>query len=92
MDEFKLILAPEAVRDIDNLDDHINSRILHALKVLKENPFPRGKLIKKLKGTHQNYYRLRMDKYRVFYMIQGNKVIILRIISKKDTDKYIKTL
>ena len=92
MDEFKIILAPEAVKDIDSLDDHISRHVLNALKVLEENPFPRGKLIKKLKGTQRNFYRLRVDKYRLFYMIEGKKVILLRVISKKDADRFIQKL
>ena len=66
--------------------------ILDALPVLKEDPFPRGKRIKKIKGKKSIFYRLRVDKYRVFYSIEDLNVVILRIISKKDADRIIKNL
>jgi mRNA-degrading endonuclease RelE of RelBE toxin-antitoxin system len=59
---------------------------------LRENPFPRGKLIKKLKGKKSTFYRLRVDKYRVYYTIEGPDVVVLRVLSKKDADKFIKRL
>lgn len=62
------------------------------MKVLEDNPFPRGKLIKKIKGTKSAFYRLRIDKYRVFFMIEADRVIILRILSKKDAERFIQNL
>lgn len=46
----------------------------------------------KIQGTKMNYYRLRVDKYRVFYMLEGNRVVILRILSKKDVERFIRSL
>ena len=62
------------------------------MKILEENPFPRGKLIKKIKGTSSDYYRLRVDKYRIFYFIDGNRIVILRVLSKKDVGRFISNL
>ena len=67
-------------------------KIVEAIKILEENPFPRGKLIRKIKGKHSDFYRLRVDKYRVFFMIETDKVVILRIINQKDADKLIQQL
>jgi mRNA-degrading endonuclease RelE of RelBE toxin-antitoxin system len=68
------------------------TKILSDLKILEENPFPKGKLIKKIKGKKTSFYRLRIDKFRIFYEIQRMKIIILRIITKKEADRYIKKL
>ncbi len=93
MDRFEIILSPKALKDLDKLKDVLCSLITKSsMEVLGENPFPRGKTIRKIKGKHSDYYRLRVDKYRVFYMIEGNKVIILRILSKKDTERIIRGL
>ncbi len=92
MDRFEIILSPKALKDLDKLNDVLCSQITKSMGVLGENPFPRGKTIRKIKGKHSDYYRLRVDKYRVFYMIEGNKVIILRILSKKDTERIIRGL
>ena len=92
MDKFKVELSPAASRDLDDLEMGIATKVLSDLKILEENPFPKGKLIKKIKGKRTSFYRLRIDKFRVFYEIQHMKIIILRIISKKEADRYIKKL
>jgi len=33
-----------------------------------------------------------VDKYRVFYMIEGNRAIVLRILNKKDVERFIRNL
>ena len=90
MDRFKIELSPAASRDLDDSEMGIVTKALSDLKILEENPFPKGKLIKKIKGKKTSFYRLRIDKFRVFYEIQHMKIIILRIISKKKADRYIK--
>ncbi len=92
MEAFKIILSPKAQKDLDSLSDNTCVKISKEISVLKDNPFPKGKLIKKLKGKRYDYYRLRTDKYRVFYLIDKRYVVILRILSKKDTEKFIKSL
>ena len=90
MDKFKVELSPSASRDLDDLEMGTVTKVLSDLKILEENPFPKGILIKKIKGKKASFYRLRIDKFRVFYEIQRMKIIILRIISKKEADRYIK--
>lgn len=85
-------LSPAASRDLDELELGIVMKVLLDIKILEENPFPRGKLIKKIKGKKSPLYRLRIDKFRVFFEIQPMKIVILRIISKKEADRYIKRL
>ncbi len=92
MDRFKIELSPAASRDLDDLEMGVVTKVFSDLRILEENPFPKGKLIKKIKGKKTSFYRLRIDKFRVFYEIQHMKIIILRIISKKEADRYIKKL
>ena len=92
MDRFKIEFSPAASRDLNDLEIEVVKKVFSDLKILEENPFPRGKLIKKIKGKKTFFYRLRIDKFRVFYEIQHMKIIILRIISKKEADRYIKKL
>ncbi|MDI6764478.1 MAG: type II toxin-antitoxin system RelE/ParE family toxin [Thermodesulfobacteriota bacterium] len=92
MNRFRIELSPAASRDLDDLEMGIVTKVVSDLKILKENPFPRGKLIKKIKGKKTTFYRLRIDKFRVFFEIQPMKIVILRIISKKEADRYIKRL
>ncbi len=90
MDKFKIELSPAASRDLDDLEMGIVTKVLSDLKTLENNPFPRGKLIIKVKGKKTSFYRLRIDK--VFFEIQHLKIVILRIISKKEADRFIKKL
>jgi len=90
MNKFKIELSPAASRDLDDLEMGMVTEVLSDLKTLEENPFPRGKLIKKIKGKKNSFYRLRIDKFRVFFEIQNRKIIIFRILSKKEADRFIK--
>ncbi len=90
MDRFSIELSPAASRDLDDLDIEIATKILSDLRILEENPFPRGKLIKKIKGKKTAFYRLRVDKFRVFFEIQPGRIVILRILNKKEADRSIK--
>ena len=90
MDKFKIELSPAASRDLDDLEMGIVTKVLSDLRTLEDNPFPRGKLIKKIKGKKTSFYRLRIDKFRIFFEIQHMKILILRILSKKEADRFIK--
>jgi mRNA interferase RelE/StbE len=92
VDKFQIVLSPPAIKDLDSFSDSLCGKIVRALQAVRDNPFPRGKAIKKIKGTNTDYYRLRVDKYRVLYMIEGNRAIVLRILSKKDVDRFIRNL
>jgi len=92
VDKFEVILSPHAVKDLDGFSDTACKKIAHALKPLAQSPFPRGKLIKKIKGKNADFYRLRVDKYRVFYVIESGRVVVLRVLSKKDAERYIRNL
>lgn len=43
---------------------------------LKSNPYF-GTNIKKLKGEFEGYYRYRLGNYRLFYLIEGDKIIVV---------------
>jgi mRNA interferase RelE/StbE len=92
VDKFEVILSPQAVKDLDSLGETVYAKIVRQLQSLRDNPFPRGKKIKKIKGTRLNYYRLRVDKNRVFYVIEGDRIIVLRILRKKDVDRFLGNL
>jgi mRNA interferase RelE/StbE len=92
MDRFRIELSPAASRDLDGLEMGFVTKVLSDLKILQENPFPRGKLIRKIKGKKTAFYRLRIDKFRVFFETLPMKVVILRILDKKEAARFIKRL
>ena len=63
---------------------------------LSVSPWPFGKKKKKIKGISYPLYRLRIetanDSYRIFYLVEKSKVIVLRVVKKKDAEKAIKSL
>ncbi len=54
---------------------------------LQKNPFF-GPNIKKLKGEYEGIYRYRIGKFRLFYIIESEKVIIFKIDIEKRKDSY----
>lgn len=54
---------------------------------LKRNPFF-GPNIEKLKGELSDYYRYRIGKYRLFYKIDSDRIIIFIIDIRKRKNSY----
>ena len=54
---------------------------------LRINPFF-GKNIKKLKGEFKDIYRYRIGEYRLFYSVDGKKILIFIIDIMKRKDAY----
>lgn len=54
---------------------------------LRENPFF-GTNIKKLKGEFEGYYRYRIGNYRLFYLIEDNKVLVFIVDLKHRQNAY----
>ena len=57
---------------------------------LRENPF-HGLNIKKLKDNLEGYYRYRIGNYRLFYLVKGDKLIVVVVDFKHRQQAYNKT-
>lgn len=83
--ELDSLQAEEALQAMDDID-----------RFLTERPFPEGKRKKKIHGVKYPFYRLRVDtakdSYRIFYLIEEKRIVILRVVKKKDAEKAIKSL
>ncbi|MCL5022234.1 MAG: type II toxin-antitoxin system RelE/ParE family toxin [Nitrospirae bacterium] len=90
VDKFGVILSPYATKDMDGFSDSVCGKIARVLEALAGNPFQRGNLIKKIKGKNADFFRLRADRYRVFYVIEAGKVVVQRVLGKKDAERYIR--
>lgn len=93
MKKFEIVYAKSVQKDIKRLKERIDH--LHkALKRLANNPFPNietGKIIKKLE-IKEPTYRFRVGEYRIIYRIEIQKIIILRIICRKELEEELKRL
>ena len=90
MDPFKVVLTKTAESDLLKLDPKRRMKVLEAIKKLETSPFPRGNVIKRLKGVKPPLYRLRVGDYRVIYHLEERDVKVLFVIARKDLEWALK--
>lgn len=76
----KKIRKPDFIQLLPKLHDYV-------YPILRENPFF-GPNIKRLKGSYSAYYRYRIGKYRLFYTIDKDKILVFIIDIEKRKDAY----
>lgn len=89
--QYEIILSPEAVEDLKQLDVHIRRRVKDFIRIhLKHEPTKISKnRIKRLRGLRHPQYRLRIGEIRVFYDVEAGRVEILAIISKSKATEWL---
>jgi mRNA interferase RelE/StbE len=77
---YQIELKPRAIRDLTKIDKKQARRITEKIALLK------GDLVGDVKRLTQftPEFRLRVGDYRVLFEIEGQKVIIYRVIHRKD--------
>ncbi|MFQ5684254.1 MAG: type II toxin-antitoxin system RelE/ParE family toxin [Candidatus Binatia bacterium] len=89
---FAIVFKPEALRKIKRLKRYHAVAILDAIEVhLRAEPekTSRGS-IKRLRGKQQTTFRLRVQDYRVFYDVIEDRVEIIQILHKSETEDFYK--
>lgn len=83
---YKLKFLGKALGDLKKIDRAHQIIIKEKLLMLAENPQVLKNNIKKLKGTKDNYYRLRVGSYRVIFKKKEKQliIIIVRIGHRKE--------
>ena len=77
MSDFQIAQTKEFEKNIKKLDAKIYTKIKNIVyPQLKKNPFY-GTNIKKLKGEYEGVYRYKLGNYRLFYVIDNDKVIVI---------------
>lgn len=77
MYDFKIAQTKEFEKNIKKLDLKIYTKIKNIVyPQLKKNPFY-GTNIKKLKGEYEGLYRYKIGNYRLFYIINNDKIIVI---------------
>jgi mRNA interferase RelE/StbE len=79
---YKVILKRSAEKSLQALPKKIQARIVGAIDLLSENPFPPASL--KLKGREG--YRIRTNDYRILYTVKNEilTVCVLAIGHRKE--------
>jgi mRNA interferase RelE/StbE len=89
---YDIILAPEAVEDLENLKTNVRAEVRDAIEEhLRHQPTKASKSrIKRLRGFSRPQYRLRVrDDIRVFYDVTEKVVEILAIVLKSDAGAWL---
>jgi mRNA interferase RelE/StbE len=88
---FNIILAPEAVEDLNRLTAHVRTTVRAALEThLRHEPEKTSRTrIKRLRGLRRPQYRLRVGDVRVFYDVSGTTVEVLAIVAKLETETWL---
>ena len=77
MFNFKIAETKNFIKNKKNIDDKLYKKIKNIVyPQLSSNPFF-GPNIKKLKGKFEGYYRYRIGDYRLFYLIENDKVLVV---------------
>jgi mRNA interferase RelE/StbE len=82
--KYSILFAKSAMMELTKLPEVDVSRIVEKIDLLADNPRPAGS--KKLKGSFQMYWRIRVGEYRVVYSIEDviRIIEIIAIRNRKD--------
>jgi mRNA-degrading endonuclease RelE of RelBE toxin-antitoxin system len=88
---YEIILAPEAIEDLDGLKGAIRATVRDGLEThLRHEPTKLSRSrIKRLKKMSQPQYRLRLGEVRVFYDVTEERVEILAIVLKSEAAQWL---
>jgi len=83
MGSYKLSFKKSVEKDLRRIDRKEIPKILSAVEMLQEDPFPHGS--RKLVGS-DNTYRIRIGDYRAIYFVAQDirEVVVQRIAHRKD--------
>ena len=76
---YSLKFLGKALDDLKKIDRAHQTIIKEKLQILVKNPQVLKNNIKKLKGSKENYYRLRVGNYRVIFKKEEEQLIIIVI-------------
>jgi mRNA-degrading endonuclease RelE of RelBE toxin-antitoxin system len=90
---YDIVLAPEAVEDLDDLKANIRAEVVDAIEQHLRHQATRvsRSRIKRLRGLSHPQYRLRVgNDIRVFYDVAEDIVQVLAIVQKSEVDAWLK--
>jgi len=88
---FEVLLSETARKQLKDLPESVQQRIKRALVELKEDPFrsrPKAD-IKRLKGPDRDYHRLRIGDFRAIYVVEGQKVLVAKILPRSKAYRWL---
>ena len=92
MDRFRIEFSPAASRGTYRLEMEVVRKVFPGPKYPPRKSFPEGEIDQEDQREESSFLSVKNDKFRVFFEILPMKVVILRILSKKEADRFIKIL
>lgn len=90
---FKVFGTPKSEKDLNKISREILLVISREILTLEKRPFSNGHRIKKIRRPFKpTKYELKIKDYRVLLSILNKKIIIGRIIHRKDLELALKKL
>lgn len=82
---YEVVFKKSAAKELQSLPQKVQQKVIDAVQLLALNPYTELLQIKKMKGA-ESLYRLRIQDYRVIYLIENEiiKVTIIKIGHRKD--------
>ena len=82
---YEIVFKKSAVKELNVLPQRIQQKILDAIQLLSLNPYTEILQIKKMKSS-DSLYRVRIQDYRVIYLVENQiiKITIIKIGHRKD--------
>jgi len=75
IDKYTISFKSTASKEISRLPKPVVKRVVKAIDNLAQNPRPDG--VKKIKGSDENLYRIRVGDYRILYIIDD----VIRVVN-----------
>jgi len=82
---FRVLVSRTSQTEFQKIPFNSQTRIRKSLPCLEEDPYaPRAHAdIRPLKDTHPQKYRLSVGNFRIVYVVLGNEVKILEILTRR---------
>ncbi len=84
--QFKIELTKVALKNFKSLSEKNILVIFAAIEDLKQGPFNKNLVIKKLKTSFEGY-RIRKGSFRILFIIENKTILIYSIKHRKDAYK-----
>lgn len=88
MSDFAIAETNSFLKIKEKIDKKLYEKVVSVVyPQLRKNPFF-GTNIKKLKGEFEGYYRYRIGNYRLFYLVENEKVVVVVVDLKHRQNAY----
>lgn len=85
--QYRLRIEHEAERQIERLPGHMRQRVKRTIAALTDNPRPAT--AKRMEPPHTDKWRLRLENYRIIYIIEDDVVLVTVIrVTKRSPSTY----